>query len=276
MELFLVLALLSGVQSLYIWGPGEVKGREHGTLTIECSYDAYYKEYVKYWCYGENFKTCTPLAKSNAVISSKVSLREDKRKRAFYITMNDLTVQDSGKYWCAISIFWGSDKRVAVKVSVEKVMPVVPTKPRTEAPTTTAATTVTSTPSEEPTVISTHTSEKPDHGILPTEHTDTSSGEERSPTMTRLGITAGLLLLILCLVIIIAWRRVGSKRRRQAAHVSLQSSEEATEITYTVVTARQRSQPLCDFNTYANLSFDTRTPQLYAAEGSVEYACIRY
>ncbi|XP_061074833.1 CMRF35-like molecule 5 isoform X2 [Conger conger] len=275
MELLLILALLSGIQAKDFWGPPKVTGRESESKTICCGYDEDFTSNEKYWCRGERFWSCTPVVTSSSPRNGRTSLSD--KTRQFCITIKDLTVDDSGPYWCAIDIR-GSDRRVPVSITVKPVRPVAP-KPEksTENPTKKPATT---SPSVGPMVTSAETTAATGSPVSPKNPTSWRG------TLTILGASVGILLLVLCLACAInqACRQRACTDRLENKRDSLKESSlppsdycsfaEVPEILYAEVTAGKRRQPQCDIATYDNLYFHTiaedRSPG-----GSVEYAAVK-
>ncbi|XP_035244981.1 CMRF35-like molecule 8 [Anguilla anguilla] len=210
MERILFLALLSGIQGKDIWGPAVVTGREGESLSFCCGYDEVYARRDKYWCRGESFSSCHIVVRSLGPQSGRTSLEDRSDSREFCVTIKDLTVQDSGAYWCAIDI-WGPDSHMAVALSIDAVRPVTPSKPSTANSTTKPATTISPSPSTgPPTATSAATLEPPT--TPPSRRNETGSKRPEKPgTLTILVISTGLLLLFLCQACVMAtvWRRTG-------------------------------------------------------------------
>ncbi|XP_064161058.1 CMRF-35-like molecule 4 [Anguilla rostrata] len=275
MERILFLALLSGIQGKDIWGPAVVTGRKGESLSFCCGYDEVYTRKEKYWCRGESFSSCRTVVTSLGPRSGRTSLEDHRGSRKFCVTIKDLTVQDSGAYWCAMDL-WIADSHVAVALSVDAARPVTPSKPSTASPTTKPATTIAPSPSAgPPAATSAATLEPPT--TPPSRRNETGSKRPEEPsTLTILSISTGLLLLFLCLACVMAtvWRRTGSRGELEGKGDSSKSFAEATEIQYAEVTVNTRSQPLSDFVIYGNLYFHTIAEDR-SQEGSVEYAAVK-
>ncbi|XP_072566693.1 polymeric immunoglobulin receptor-like isoform X2 [Paramormyrops kingsleyae] len=90
-----------------------------GSVTIPCFYDNKYRQYVKYWCRGSDWSSCTPIVRTDSPnISDEVSIRDDPDQRVFNVTMNNLTTENSGYYWCGVEISRGSAVGTQVYLSV--------------------------------------------------------------------------------------------------------------------------------------------------------------
>ncbi|XP_030047693.1 CMRF35-like molecule 6 [Microcaecilia unicolor] len=85
--------------------PGEVRGLLGESLSLQCQYDNYYSTYNKYWCKGETWKSCIKVIETtfnNTKVMDRVSLRDDSIAMTLTVTMEQLTKEDSGMYWCGI------------------------------------------------------------------------------------------------------------------------------------------------------------------------------
>ncbi|KAM5309139.1 CMRF35-like molecule 5 [Glossophaga mutica] len=116
----LLLLLVPG-SSAFITGPGEVRGSEQGSLTVQCPYDPGWEPYVKYWCRGADFRSCQILVRTPGseleVREDRVSIRDNHTSHTFTVTMEKLRRQDADTYWCGIERS-GSDHGIPIKVTV--------------------------------------------------------------------------------------------------------------------------------------------------------------
>uniref|UniRef100_A0A671ELN9 Ig-like domain-containing protein n=1 Tax=Rhinolophus ferrumequinum TaxID=59479 RepID=A0A671ELN9_RHIFE len=104
-----------------IRGPASVRGREQGSLTVQCRYDPKWKNYVKWWCKGAVWSSCQILVKtteSEEVRSGRVSIRDYPANLTFTVTLDSLTEEDEGTYKCGILSPFGHDPMFQVTVSV--------------------------------------------------------------------------------------------------------------------------------------------------------------
>ncbi|XP_037349223.1 CMRF35-like molecule 5 [Talpa occidentalis] len=157
-----------------ITGPGAVKGWERSSLTVQCRYAGYWKNYVKYWCRGAHLGSCNTLVQTTGleleVKQGRVSIRDHQRNYTFIVTMEALTLGDADTYWCGIEKA-GYDLRDEVKVTVD---------PATTVSTTTTTTTTTMTTSSmtttTPTTTTHHTAPvSPEEDKVPPTETTSSS-----------------------------------------------------------------------------------------------------
>ncbi|KAK1905774.1 CMRF35-like molecule 7 [Dissostichus eleginoides] len=99
----------------------KVSVRAGGSITVPCLYESQYKNNVKYLCQGYYWNSCSDKVRTNKPSSSgKCSISEDKKQRVFTVTINDLTEEDTGDYWCAVEINGGYDSGTYFHLSVNK------------------------------------------------------------------------------------------------------------------------------------------------------------
>ncbi|XP_069849316.1 CMRF35-like molecule 8 [Dipodomys merriami] len=128
-----VLAVWLPLNLLLLWlpgccllkGPRTVTGTQGGSLSLQCWYEEKYKTYNKYWC-----RSSSVLGRCQNTVKTKDSEREVSRGRmsisdhpenlTFTVTLKNLSLEDSGSYWCGIHIPWheGLDDYIQVSVSV--------------------------------------------------------------------------------------------------------------------------------------------------------------
>uniref|UniRef100_A0A8C6YY06 Immunoglobulin domain-containing protein n=1 Tax=Nothoprocta perdicaria TaxID=30464 RepID=A0A8C6YY06_NOTPE len=124
--------LLPGCQALT--GPAEASGPLGGTLVVTCAYEAEQAEAEKYWCRGHVWLFCSVLVAAAGAEASaeRLRLRDERARRLFTVTMQNLTAGDGDTYWCGIRQPW-HDAMVPVVVTVlpgePLVAPGLPTAP---------------------------------------------------------------------------------------------------------------------------------------------------
>uniref|UniRef100_A0A670KGW6 Ig-like domain-containing protein n=1 Tax=Podarcis muralis TaxID=64176 RepID=A0A670KGW6_PODMU len=95
---------------------------EGRSTTITCFYDMEYRFDNKYWCRGSSRTSCDILGETNKFVKwnykSRLTLL-DNRKGVFWVTMHQLTEDDSGTYWCGIERPF-ADIMTSVKLKVNK------------------------------------------------------------------------------------------------------------------------------------------------------------
>uniref|UniRef100_A0A452QKG2 CD300e molecule n=1 Tax=Ursus americanus TaxID=9643 RepID=A0A452QKG2_URSAM len=113
--------------SLSLMGPSSVTGTLGGSLCVRCQYEELYQRHKKYWCRGQYEATCEKIVETNGEEkeerSGRVSIRDHADKLTFIVTMENLTADDAGPYWCRIQTTWfldalSRDPAVHVNVSV--------------------------------------------------------------------------------------------------------------------------------------------------------------
>ncbi|XP_037056695.1 CMRF35-like molecule 1 isoform X2 [Peromyscus leucopus] len=121
-----VLFWISGCSTAQdsVTGPATVSGQEQGSLTVQCRYDSFWKDYKKYWCQGADWSTCKILIQTDAseqlVKKDRVSIRDDQTDFIVTVTMEDLRISDAGIYWCGIEKI-GRDPHFEVNVNIDPV-----------------------------------------------------------------------------------------------------------------------------------------------------------
>ncbi|XP_029339971.1 CMRF35-like molecule 9 isoform X4 [Mus caroli] len=97
--------VLPGYEALK--GPKEISGFEGDTVSLQCTYGEKMKEHRKYWCRqgGILVSRCGDIVYANQdqkVTRGRMSIRDSPQELSMTVTMRDLTLKDSGKYWCGI------------------------------------------------------------------------------------------------------------------------------------------------------------------------------
>ncbi|XP_054460800.1 CMRF35-like molecule 5 isoform X2 [Anoplopoma fimbria] len=84
--------------------PVALNHRMGETAQIECTYPDSHENYEKFLCKGENPSNCDQLISTTAeernVLKGRFDIRDNKRKKYFYVYINNLSTGDSGPYWC--------------------------------------------------------------------------------------------------------------------------------------------------------------------------------
>uniref|UniRef100_A0A4W3JJ35 Ig-like domain-containing protein n=1 Tax=Callorhinchus milii TaxID=7868 RepID=A0A4W3JJ35_CALMI len=84
-------------------GPQMVLGLPGESVTVECQYDVHYRSHEKYWCKGLEQESCVILARIDGLqeehISRKLFLTDNQTSGVFSVTMNELLMEDAGRYW---------------------------------------------------------------------------------------------------------------------------------------------------------------------------------
>ncbi|XP_027132357.1 polymeric immunoglobulin receptor, partial [Larimichthys crocea] len=101
----------------------EVSVQAGRSISIPCLYDPRYTNHVKYLCKGGTWNLCKLVVTTDQESSGKYSISDDKNRRIFTVTINDLTSGDTGLWWCVVEINGGSDEKAYFHLSVTKDMP---------------------------------------------------------------------------------------------------------------------------------------------------------
>uniref|UniRef100_A0A8C5KB84 CD300E molecule n=1 Tax=Jaculus jaculus TaxID=51337 RepID=A0A8C5KB84_JACJA len=109
---------------LSLTGPGYVTGTVGGSLCVQCQYEQSYKNSKKYWCRGQFDTQCDIIVEAlggKKGRSDRVSITDHTDDLTMTVTMEDLSEDDAGSYWCKIQTFWILDawsRDPSVKVQV--------------------------------------------------------------------------------------------------------------------------------------------------------------
>nr|XP_027811517.1 CMRF35-like molecule 2 [Marmota flaviventris] len=138
----LLLLCLPGCLSL--WGPDSVTGTVGSSLSLQCHYERAYKGYSKYWCRGQHDTDCHSIVETKGGEKveryGRVSIRDSADDLTITVTIENLSEDDAGSYWCKIQTIWildifSRDPSFQVQVYVS---PATPTPWVTTAPITSA------------------------------------------------------------------------------------------------------------------------------------------
>lgn len=110
----------SGYEALK--GPKEISGFEGDTVSLRCTYEKKMRGHRKYWCRkgGLLVSRCGDIVytdQNQEVTRGMMSIRDNPRELSMTVTMRDLTLKDSGKYWCGIDRL-GRDESFEVTLTV--------------------------------------------------------------------------------------------------------------------------------------------------------------
>ncbi|KAL6077724.1 hypothetical protein STEG23_007878, partial [Scotinomys teguina] len=92
-----------------------------------CQYGKSYKNHLKYWCRGKYDTECKTIVETKGNGEEKkngrVSIRDHAENFTVTVTMENLSEDDAGSYWCKIQTFfiwdsWSRDPAVLVEVHV--------------------------------------------------------------------------------------------------------------------------------------------------------------
>ncbi|KAK9539860.1 hypothetical protein VZT92_002347 [Zoarces viviparus] len=87
--------------------PVEKKHSTGDAAQIECTYPDDHENNEKFLCKGANPFNCNQLINTTeeerAVVKGRFHIRDNRRKKYFYVYIDDLSTADSGYYWCGSS-----------------------------------------------------------------------------------------------------------------------------------------------------------------------------
>ncbi|XP_032898780.1 CMRF35-like molecule 7 [Amblyraja radiata] len=118
---FLYFMISISVTNAALSGPRAVNGTEGQSVHITCTYDRYFSNFTKYWCKGSDWMRCTILVQTvghnKTTSDGRISITDDTKVGEFSVTMENLTLNDEGWYWCAIRRIF-IDLRSRVKLNI--------------------------------------------------------------------------------------------------------------------------------------------------------------
>ncbi|XP_041103247.1 CMRF35-like molecule 7 [Polyodon spathula] len=105
-----------------------ITGWEGRSVSVQCDYDKYYKDYEKYWCKGKYWSSC--IIQRN---EDKVSISDNKTQGVLTVTVRRLEKGDEGQYWCGIKkTLYDINIPVYLKVADVPITTTVPVPTSTE------------------------------------------------------------------------------------------------------------------------------------------------
>nr|XP_019607804.1 PREDICTED: CMRF35-like molecule 9 isoform X4 [Rhinolophus sinicus] len=103
-------------------GPKEVREFEGGTVSLQCTYREELRKNKKYWCRktGLFLLRCSDaiyIDDGQEKTEGRVSIQDSPQELTFHVTLTNLSVQDTGKYWCGVKML-GLDETFLVSLIV--------------------------------------------------------------------------------------------------------------------------------------------------------------
>ncbi|XP_035927191.1 CMRF35-like molecule 9 isoform X3 [Halichoerus grypus] len=106
-----------------VLGPKEISAFEGDTVSLQCTYQEELRTRQKYWCKEKGFflSRCsgTVYARENGqeTREDRVSIQDSPETLTLHVTLRNLTLQDTGKYFCGVSKL-GRDESFLVSLLV--------------------------------------------------------------------------------------------------------------------------------------------------------------
>lgn len=103
-------------------GPKEIREFEGGTVSLQCTYREELRKNKKYWCRktGLVFSRCSDaiyIDDGQEKTVGSVSIQDSPQELTFHVTLRNLSVKDTGKYWCGVKML-GLDEVFLVSLIV--------------------------------------------------------------------------------------------------------------------------------------------------------------
>ncbi|XP_069065858.1 CMRF35-like molecule 5 isoform X2 [Pleurodeles waltl] len=145
-----LVLVFSAARGQALTGSREVTGIRGGSVSVECSYEAEYRDSPKYWCRGPGW-SCEKVVETSMsereVRKDRVTIRDEPSTRTFTVVMEGLRPEDAGSYQCGIGRPVSLDPLFLVSVVVLTASSISP-------PTTISVKTASSLPTQEPSASS--------------------------------------------------------------------------------------------------------------------------
>uniref|UniRef100_A0A8C0GY35 Ig-like domain-containing protein n=1 Tax=Chelonoidis abingdonii TaxID=106734 RepID=A0A8C0GY35_CHEAB len=122
MRIFPILGWMLFPGCWAVTGPGAVRGPAGGSVAVWCRYRAGYEDYQKFWCRAGRWHCSNghivEIDGSEAEATrGRVSIRDDHTQHMFTVTVENLTLADTGTYHCGVGRT-GPDLRATVELTV--------------------------------------------------------------------------------------------------------------------------------------------------------------
>ncbi|PNJ87630.1 CD300A isoform 1 [Pongo abelii] len=206
-------------------GPNTVAGPVGGSLSVQCHYKEEHGTRNKYWCRPPQILRCDKIVETKGPAgkrNGRVSIRDSPTNLSFTVTLENLTEEDAGTYWCGVDTPLLRDFHDPI---VEVEVSVFPASTSMTPTSVTAAKTSTITTAFPP------VSSTPLFAVSAT-HSTSIQEENEEVVNSQLPLLLSLLALLLLLLVgasLLAWRMF-QKRIKAGDHSELsQNPKQAAE-----------------------------------------------
>ncbi|XP_034883125.1 CMRF35-like molecule 9 isoform X4 [Mirounga leonina] len=106
-----------------VLGPKEITAFEGNTVSLQCTYQEELRTHRKYWCKEKGFflSRCSGIVyvgkNGQETRNDRVSIQDSPQTLTLHVTLRNLTLQDTGKYFCGVSKL-GRDETFPVSLLV--------------------------------------------------------------------------------------------------------------------------------------------------------------
>ncbi|XP_045744778.1 CMRF35-like molecule 9 isoform X3 [Mirounga angustirostris] len=106
-----------------VLGPKEITAFEGNTVSLQCTYQEELRTHRKYWCKEKGFflSRCSGIVyvgkNGQETRNDRVSIQDSPQTLTLHVTLRNLTLQDTGKYFCGVSKL-GPDETFPVSLLV--------------------------------------------------------------------------------------------------------------------------------------------------------------
>ncbi|XP_034883123.1 CMRF35-like molecule 9 isoform X2 [Mirounga leonina] len=111
-----------------VLGPKEITAFEGNTVSLQCTYQEELRTHRKYWCKEKGFflSRCSGIVyvgkNGQETRNDRVSIQDSPQTLTLHVTLRNLTLQDTGKYFCGVSKL-GRDETFPVSLLVFPASP---------------------------------------------------------------------------------------------------------------------------------------------------------
>ncbi|KAM9492062.1 uncharacterized protein ACWYII_004067 isoform 4-T4 [Salvelinus alpinus] len=271
------------------------RATEGGNAHIQCPYDRGYETNQKYLSKGTYRDSVVVIQTQKQrhpawTHQGRYSLCDNTERRVFTVTITNLTLEDSGTYWCGVNT-WGPDQPTEVRLTVVRAP--VPPNPGSVTSRTLLSTTHPSTNITMTTDSSNSTADRT-NGTVGTTSPPTDMTRTQGDVMFS-GVGLGVVLLLLGLLLFMFFRQRRDRDRRPTASkhsarllvsgsMTTNQDPDTGTITNPIYATGTNHNPdtACDINTIYAKATNPHPDDIYSNVGggeapdSVTYATVNF